>query len=130
MFDTFPLLRTARLDLIEIEQKHLIDLFKLFGDPRVTQFYNVETLKVESGAQKFIDWFQNRFIEKAGIRWGIALKGQSNIIGTAGYNNFIKNHRANIGYDLQYDFWNKGYLTEALSAIIDFGFTQMDINRI
>lgn len=130
MFDTFPILHTDRLDLVEIKQDHLADIFKLFGDNRVTQFYNVVTLANEEEGQKFIDWFRNRFTDKAGIRWGISLKGHDNIIGTIGFNNFTKRHRANIGYDLQADFWNKGYLTEALKTVIEFGFKQLDINRI
>ena len=130
MFDTFPSLETNRLDLIEIKQEHLGDIFKLYSDNNVTQFYNVVTLINEGEAQKFIDWFQNRFAEKAGIRWGISLKGNDNIIGTIGYNNFTKQHRANIGFDLQANFWNNGYLTEAIKVVTEFGFKKLDINRI
>ena len=61
---------------------------------------------------------------------GIALKGHNSIIGTIGFNNFTKKHRANLGYDLQKDFWNKGYTTEALKVVIAFGFKQLEINRI
>jgi len=68
--------------------------------------------------------------QQVGIRWGIALKGHRNIIGTIGFNNFTKQHRANIGYDLQAQFWNNGYLTEALKAIIKYGFKELDVNRI
>lgn len=130
MLDKFPTLHTHRLDLIEIKQEHLGDIFKLFGDSRVTQFYNIVTLNNESEAQKFIDWFKIRFTDKLGIRWGISLKGNSSIIGTVGFNNFTKQHRANIGYDLQADFWNAGIATEALKEVIKFGFNQLDINRI
>jgi [ribosomal protein S5]-alanine N-acetyltransferase len=128
--ETFPLLNTRRLDLIEIKQSHLGDLYKLFSDENVTKFYNLLPLKNQQEAQKSIEWFQNRFREKSGIRWGIALKGQQNIIGTLGFNNFIKLHRANIGYDLQTEHWNNGYITEALQAVISFGFSQLRINRI
>ena len=130
MLDTFPILYTNRLDLIEIKQEHLGDIFQLFSDERVTQYYNIKTLTIENEAQKFIDGFRSRFTEKAGIRWGIALKGQNNIIGTIGFNNFINRHKANVGYDLKVDFWNNGYLTEALKAVIGFGFIQLGINRI
>ncbi len=61
---------------------------------------------------------------------GISLKGRDNIIGTIGFNNFTKRHRANIGFDLQADFWNNGYLTEAIKTVIEFGFRNLDINRI
>jgi ribosomal-protein-alanine N-acetyltransferase len=130
MLESFPVLHTNRLDLIEIRQGHLRDLFKLFGDKRVTQYYNLVAFANEKDAQKLIDWFSIRFAEKAGIRWGIALKGNSNIIGTVGFNNFTKNHRANIGYDLQADYWRKGYATEALKAVISFGFNELQVNRI
>ena len=128
--DTFPTLHTERLDLIEIKQQHLGDLFKLFGNSAVTRFYNVVTLTEEHEAQKFIDHFHSRFVQKAAIRWGIALKGHEDIMGTVGFNNFTQHHRANIGYDLLPSQWNKGYTTEALLAIIRFGFNRLDINRI
>ncbi|MCD4792161.1 MAG: GNAT family N-acetyltransferase [Bacteroidales bacterium] len=130
IFDIFPVLKTNRLDLVEIKQKHLSDLFKLFSNNDVTKYYNIETLTEKKEAQKLIDWFQIRFKEKLGIRWGIALKGESKIIGTIGFNNFTKGHRANIGFDLQKEHWNKGYITEVLNIVIDFGFNTLGINRI
>ena len=126
----FPILRTERLDLIEISQTHLMDLFKLFSDENVTEFYNIKTLTKEAEAQKYLDWFRSRSHDKLGIRWGIALKGKTEIIGTIGYNNYTKNHRANIGYDLQKEYWNNGYITEALIEVIKYGFEKLEINRI
>lgn len=130
MLDVFPELKTERLNLIEIKQSHLGDYYKLFSDERVTRYYNIIPFSEKQEAQKYIDWFTNRFKEKQGIRWGIALKGKENIIGTLGFNNFQKNHRANLGYDLQFDFWNKGIITEALTEVIKFGFDKLEINRI
>lgn len=129
-FSAFPVLHTERLHLIEIRQEHLGDLFRLFGSAEVTQFYNVVTLNEEEEAQRFIDFFRTRYLMNAAIRWGIALKGHSQLIGTAGYNNFTPHHRANIGYDLLPAYWNKGYITEALGAIIDYGFRHLGVNRI
>ena len=76
IFKTFPVLQTKRLDLIEIKQSNLADLFKIFGDESVTKFYNIETLNEEKKAQKLIDWFQARFNDRLGIRWGIALRNE------------------------------------------------------
>lgn len=130
IFQTFPVLQTERLELIEIKQRHLSDLFKIFGDRQVTKYYNIVALKEEKEAQKLIDWFEKRFKDKLGIRWGIALKNNDNIIGTIGYNTFTKDHRANIGYDLQKTYWNQGFTKEALMEVIKFGFEYLGINRI
>ena len=128
--DTFPIVPTDRLDLVEITHRHLGDVYTLFSDENVTRFYNLLPLKNEQEAQKSIDWFQARFKEKLGIRWGIALKGHETIIGTIGFNTFTQRHRASIGYDLQTAHWNNGYITEALKAVIHFGFIQLELNRI
>ena len=129
-WETFPILNTERLNLIEMNNSHLGDLFKLFGDENVTRFYNLLPLKNEQEAQETLNWYKNRFNNKLGIRWGITIKGKQNVIGTIGFNSFTKQHRANIGYDLQTAHWNNGYITEALKEVISFGFEKLEVNRI
>ena len=51
-------------------------------------------------------------------------------LGTIGYNNFSEKHRANLGYDLQSIYSNKGYMTEAIEAVVEFGFNNLNVNRI
>lgn len=127
---SFPVIQTNRLDLIEINQNHLSDLFELFSDENVTKYYNLNTLTKVNEAQKLVDWFQLQFKNKSGLRWGLALKGEQKIIGTIGFNNFTKEHRANLGFDLQKKDWNKGYTSEALTAVLEFGFKVLEINRV
>lgn len=127
---TFPTLHTDRLDLIEITQEHLFDLYSLFGDEKVVRFYNLLPFKNESEGSRLIELFKTRFANQTGIRWGIAFKNTKNIIGTIGYNSYISNHKATIGYDLQASYWKKGFATEALEKVIDYGFNQLRINRI
>ncbi len=126
----FPVLTTKRLNLVEIQQEHLKDVFSLFGDDKVTKFYNIKTLQKPEEGQIYLDWFQKRFKEQTGIRWGIQLKNEEGIIGTIGYNNFSEKHRANLGYDLQSIYWNKGYMAEAIEAVVEFGFSSLNVNRV
>jgi [ribosomal protein S5]-alanine N-acetyltransferase len=130
ILSVFPLLHTSRLELVEIRQEHLQDLFMIFSNSEVTRYYNIITLKEEPEAQKYLDHFANRFANQQGIRWGLSEKGKNGIIGTIGFNNFTPHHRANIGFDLLPAYWNKGYTTEALRAVLDFGFNNLEINRI
>jgi len=130
IFEKFPVIRTPHLELVQITEAHANDLFKLFGDSQVVRFYNLLPLECENDSYRLIDHFRKRFESKAAIRWGIRQNECSEIIGTVGFNNFTRKHRANIGYDLQQDYWNQGIITEALHAIISFGFHALDINRI
>ena len=56
--------------------------------------------------------------------WAITLKDNPEVmIGNAGFwRTDAANHRAEVGYMLHPDYWRKGILSEALSAIIAFGF--------
>jgi ribosomal-protein-alanine N-acetyltransferase len=129
-FNAFPVLHTARLSLIEISDAHRIGLFNLFTDPKVTEYYHVIPIKEEQDLQKVIGLFRSRYHEKTGIRWGIALKGTENIIGTIGYNSFTQGHRASIVYALMPGYWGNGYITEAMHEVIRFGFKELGINRV
>tara|TARA_R110000868_G_scaffold15443_7_gene70413 strand:- start:945 stop:1493 length:549 start_codon:yes stop_codon:yes gene_type:complete len=41
-----------------------------------------------------------------------------------------KNRRGEVWYKLHSDYWGKGYATEALSRVIDFGFKTLDLHRV
>jgi RimJ/RimL family protein N-acetyltransferase len=39
-------------------------------------------------------------------------------------------HQADLGYELDPDFWGQGYATEAARAMVEFGFTQLRVHRV
>ncbi len=59
-------------------------------------------------------------------------KQSSKIIGRCGLHNWNKEHkRAEIGYVMEEEsFKRKGLMTEAVQAIINYGFNEMKLNRI
>ncbi len=77
-------------------------------------------------------YFQDNFRRRTGIRWGIKLKGDDKLIGSAGFYKWTKpeGYQAEMGYDLDPSFWSKGIMTEALAAIIQYGFDRMGLHRI
>jgi len=75
--------------------------------------------------------FTNVFVEGKSIRWAIELKKDNKLIGTCGFHNWNKRHlRAEIGYELNDNYWKIGYVFEAISEIISFGFSKLELNRI
>ena len=106
-------------------------IFRILADDEVTRYYDDASFTDISQASGQIEAWENGFVNKRIIRWGIAQKEDYAIIGSCGYYGFHTWHmRASIGYELARPFWRKGIMTEALSAIIDLGFKQMGLNRI
>ncbi|MFY0256328.1 GNAT family N-acetyltransferase [Chitinophaga sp. 30R24] len=128
--DKFPVLPTQRLQLIEIKHTHQPDLFYLLTDKRVTAYFPVVPLGEVAEVRKVVDLFRQRFKDKQGIRWGIALKGSQELIGMIGFNNIIPEHKATMVYALVQEYWGKGFISEALTAVVDFGFNDLGLVRV
>jgi ribosomal-protein-alanine N-acetyltransferase len=64
--------------------------------------------------------------------WCITLLDKpETLIGTIGHWRLMKQHyRAEVGYMLHPDHWNKGIMKEALLAVIDYGFKDMKLHSI
>lgn len=128
---TFPILKTARLDLIEMTEEHVVQLFKIHSNEMVRQYYGKDPLKELAEALEMIEFFQKSFIERRGIRWGIVIRETQEFIGTVGLNNLQeRNKRAEIGYEIHPDYWNKGYASEAVKEVLVFSYEQLDLYRI
>jgi [ribosomal protein S5]-alanine N-acetyltransferase len=60
----------------------------------------------------------------------ITLKEDKTIMGAIGIHPHERFKRAVVGYWLGLDYWNKGYASEALHCVIDFGFESFELERI
>lgn len=126
----FPVLETERLLLRELTDEDAESIFACFSDHDVTRYYGLEPLERLDQARKLIDFFAQNYVERRGIRWGIERKG-GGIIGTIGFNAWVPKHkRAEIGYEIHPEHWRKGYASEAIAAIVAYGFDALDLMRI
>lgn len=128
-FDAFPEIETERLLLREIMPDDAPAIFAVFGDDAVTRYYDLVTYTEPAQAQELIDFFDESFELERAIRWGIERKEDGQLLGTCGYV-WLRRFRGEIGYDLAQAYWRCGYMTEALDAILEFGFDELELNRI
>ena len=129
VFASFPEIETERLLLRELLPEDAPAIFRLFSDPLVTRYYDLENYVNVKQAEELIDFFDESFELERAIRWGIERKEDGEIMGTCGYV-WLRTHRGEIGYDLHSSFWRNGYMSEALDAILDFGYTEFGLHRI
>ena len=127
----FETIETNRLILIAISSDEIRNIFenlkkseikKILGH-RSEEDYRKEEFKHKNGYSSF----NRRF-----ILFLLNYKESEIIIGRCGLHNWNKEHRrAEIGYNmLEEHFKGKGLMTEAIDAIIDYGFNKMNLNRI
>lgn len=131
VFNTFPVLETERLILRQFTVNDIDDFYKIYSDPLAMKYFGrlpvTAIEETEIAVNKIIDAFKN----KEGIRWAITLKPSDKLIGSGGFWKLLKEHfRAEIGYDLLPEYWQKGIMTEAINAMSDFGFRVMNLHSI
>jgi ribosomal-protein-alanine N-acetyltransferase len=127
----FPLLETSRLRLREITKDDAEGIFSCFSNEKVTRYYGQETIRHIEQAEHFVEFFLKNYIEKRGMRWGIERKDTRGIIGTIGFNAWSPRHnRAEIGYEIHPSQWGKGYASEAVSKVLEYGFDSLKLTRV
>jgi len=68
-------------------------------------------------------------LSRPGI-YAIELTENSKCIGCISLELESHHEKASVGYVLNRSFWNRGYMTEALAAIIAFCFDSLQLNRV
>jgi [ribosomal protein S5]-alanine N-acetyltransferase len=127
----FPELSSPRLLLRQPTRADADAVFRIFTDPEVLRYYNVDFMTNRDEAVAIIESRRRRFELGYGMRWGIYLREGGQYIGSCGYEVLHKPWRfAEIGYELGQPYWKQGYMSEALSAIIKYGFARMDLHRV
>lgn len=129
-FSAFPTLRTDRVVLRELTYADTEDLFAFRGDP-VEQMYNTAPVKNLPETRALIERLRTEYDEKRAIHWAVTLGGEGRAVGLFGFNYWERFHRrAEIGYDLARPYQGRGLATEAVGAMVRFGFEEMGLNRI
>ena len=127
---SFPDLETERLWLRQATQKDAEAVFAVFSDPKVTQFHDLNTFTQIDEAIGVIERRAKGFESGRGIRWGIARKLDNTLIGSCGFIWDREATAAEVGYELASQFWGKGIMSEALRAILQYGFEHRGVEFV
>ena len=127
----FPTLETERLVLRRILSEDAKELFSLYSSPEVVKFIDQDAMTDLDQADELIAKFDELYASGTGLRWGVFLLEDNRLIGTCGYKEWDPDRfHAEISYDLAPGSWGSGYMREALVAVLDYGFHQMNLRRV
>jgi ribosomal-protein-alanine N-acetyltransferase len=126
-----PTLLTERLRLRAMALSDAAAVFEFKSDPSVTVCYGQEPHR---SMEETITWVEKRLPGRErpdSIFWALTERGRDQAIGECCLWNFDPAFRcAEIGYELHRSYWQKGLMTEALSAVLAFGFDSLGLGRI
>jgi [ribosomal protein S5]-alanine N-acetyltransferase len=128
----FPPIKTDRLLLREIVAADAPDLFAIHGDAEAMRWFGSDPLTDIQQAEKLVEAFASwRQLPNPGTRWGIQRQAGHRLIGTCGLFRWNRGWKScSIGYELASSAQGEGFMTEALSAILRWGFSNMELNRV
>ena len=132
-FGEFPELETKRLILRRMTLADAEFYLKHFSDPDIVELTAFEApVSIERATQELLEFCIKPFEENRGIRWGIVLKGEAELAGTIGYHQWVRTggYHARVGYDLAAVHRRRGVMTEALEAVLRYGFETMRLNKV
>lgn len=129
-FNTFPVLTAERLVLRELRLSDATDVLVFRGDP-IVQKYDDPVIHTMAEAQAFIEELHDEYRARHGINWAVTLPDTDVVVGIFSLHHWDQYHRrAEAGYGLAYIYWGQGFGSEALQAIVRFGFEQLTLHRI
>ncbi|CAM1363167.1 GNAT family N-acetyltransferase [Tenacibaculum xiamenense] len=129
LFSSFPKLQTPRLFLRELLLKDKVELFELRSNDLVNKFITRNIPKNIKDVENFIQNIHELVNSKKGIYW--VLEYQEKVIGSIGLRHFNSDYSyAEIGYELHPDFHGSGFMSEALQAVLEFGFFKLNLKEI
>lgn len=130
-FTPFPILETERLTLRALNLDDAKAIFGLRTNKDVNEFIDRKTPRNLSEARAFIDLISKLALTNKGIFWVLESKSNHQLMGTIGLRNFEdEENYAEIGYEIDPAYQQKGFMSEAFKEILNFGFTELELGTI
>ncbi|WP_253308058.1 MULTISPECIES: GNAT family N-acetyltransferase [unclassified Rickettsia] len=118
----FPILDLNDVVLRELTDEDAEDYFNYMKKPEMALYLtdNNRPSSLEEALSE-VHYWASLYKNRRSFYWGIALKDNNKLIGTAGFNMITIAHlRAEISYDLDVDFWGQGIMLKSIKNILKF----------
>lgn len=128
---TLPIIATPRLVLRWVSEDDSNSLYEIFSDPQVMRYWSTVPLPNRDAAAELQREIAEGNESGTMFKWGLALRDSDTVIGTTTlFNLSLDNGRAELGYAMARAYWGKGYMNEALKALVSHAFEVMKLRRL
>lgn len=131
IFSNLPVLTTPRLTLRPMSMRDAADIYAYSRDPEVARHVLWDAHQSLNESKAYLRFILKQYRDGTPSSYGIVLNATGRLVGTIGFMWYNQeNNAAEVGYSLARSLWNNGLMTEALSAVIDMGFKELNLHRI
>lgn len=126
-----PEICTERLLLRLPRMSDDADVFAYARDPEVARHTLWEPHESIAQTRAFLAYVAEQHRTGRAFIWAIVDRSNIRVIGTIGLTSYIAQHaRAELGFAIARPYWNQGYTTEAVRAVLTFAVHDLGLNRI
>ena len=127
----WPLLRTRRLRLRAFKPEDAVVVRALAGDKDIASTTAKIPHPYEEGvAEAWIATHEEAIQQGESVILAITLSAPDRLIGAIGIEIDQEHRRGELGYWVGKPYWNNGYCTEAVQAMLKYGFEVLGLDRI
>jgi ribosomal-protein-alanine N-acetyltransferase len=126
-------LSTARLDLRPFAPSDTDALFAMHSDPEFMRYWGHPPFTSLSQAVRVInlDIDGSAAADESFIRLGVYLRDSDSLIGLCTMHEIDWRQRtAEIGFGIAKEYWQNGFMSESVSAIIQYAFDDLKLRRL
>ena len=122
-FEPYPVLRGPSLTLREVLEADA-------GDVREFTVYDGVPALTDDEAAATLRRIHADYHRGEAVHWGICAAGTGRVVGTCGYYRGFDDQTGEIGYVLGAAWRGRGYMTEAVRLVVNFGFDAMGLENV
>jgi RimJ/RimL family protein N-acetyltransferase len=127
----YPVLETQRLELRAFTQSDAPVVAQLCGAWEIAETTaSIPHPYEQSMAEAWIESHRPAFERGDSVAFAITRVRDARLVGAVDIHINKSNRMGEIGYWIGVRYWNRGYATEAVQAVIDYGFNHLGLNRI
>ena len=122
-------IKTERLILRQFQLRDNADMFQWASNPDVVKFLSYEPHKTIAETKAVLTSWIESYKEKSMYNWAIEFQGV--VIGNISVvDKDDECFTCHLGWQIDKPYWNKGIMTEAAKAVVDYLFDQVHYDRI
>lgn len=121
-----------KIILKSLEKEDAEKLYIYSKEPKLNEYSGpYKASKSVEDAKEYITKCNENMKKKISYHFGIYLKESEELVGVIGFFNLDeKNKKGEIGFWVAKDYWNNGYMSEAVKLFNDYIFDEVGYNKI